>query len=136
MSMTNLVAPLWEKITAASAIGARPTLVTHGADITPWRKSLFTPPDAVVLIDGSVAADLTSPAGGTEGVELWGYIRSLWKFLGVLKAGGTIHIVSATQGHAEQVTDVGLADRLAIAATVSAGASTATFAPLESWGGR
>ncbi len=133
--MNKLIAPLWELITAAQPIvtTVRPALVTDGVDITTWRTSSYAPPLAVVLIEGSAAADLTSPTGA-DGVELWGLIQAKWKFLGVLKSGATIHIISADLGHAEEIEHVGIATRLFVAATVSAGNVTAKFAPLEQLG--
>jgi hypothetical protein len=134
--MNRLIAPLWELLTLGAVVGARPSAAGDGVDIAAWRKSAYTPELAVVLLDGTLAAGLTAPGGGADGVELWGYVNSLWKFMGSLKSGGQINIIGATQGYAEEVQHVGIATRLAIAATVSAGVVTATFAPLELWGGR
>ncbi len=131
--MNRLVAPLFELITAGTVVGARPTVAGDGVDITPWRKSAYTPELALVQLTGTLAASLLAPATGNDGVELWGYVNGIWCFMGALKGGAAIAIVGATQGHAEEVQHVGIATRLAIAATVSAGVVTATFTPIEVW---
>lgn len=132
--MRQLVGLLADKVSAAGAIGARPALVTDGVDVSFWRGStMFTTPQCAVFIDGSVAAALTAPGGGTEGVELWGYALSQWWLIGSLHDGNQINIAGDTQGFAQVLVDLGDFQRLAVAATVGAGAATAKFAPMETW---
>ncbi len=118
--------------TSATAIGARPALSTDGVDVTTWRPDgKRSPRLAQVFIAGSTAASITEPSSGTIGVELWGYVLGQWWLLGALNSGNAIPIVSATQGHAETLNEIGDFDRLAVAGTVSAGTATYVFAPLE-----
>lgn len=142
--MRQLVAPQFDKAVAMAAnIGARPALATDGADVTAWYSSNASGPFAMVLLDGSVAANLTAPAGGGNAVELWGLfpfatgaivisgVNYQWFKIGVLNQGNLIAVVDDSHGYAEEFKHVGVARRLAVAATVSAGNATATFVPLE-----
>jgi hypothetical protein len=118
--------------TGATDIGARPAVAADGVDITSWRPDSKRSPRLVqAFIAGSAAASITEPASGTIGVELWGYALSQWWLLGALNDGAAIPIVSATQGFAESLNEIGDFDRLAVAGTVSAGTATYVFAPLE-----
>lgn len=129
--MDRRVALLEDKVTATVAIGARPNAAGDGLDITTWRVGAFTPERAVAMIDGSIAAALTAPAAGLDGVEIWGYILGQWWLIGSLNGRQQVNIASDTQGYAEEIADIGACTRLAVAATVSAGAATVKFCPLE-----
>lgn len=131
--MRQLVALLKDRATSAVAIGARPSVAGDGVDITAWRSGAFTCAQATVLVDGSAAAALTAPGAGTEGVELWGYVLSQWWLIGSLHDGNQINIAGDSQGFAQVLNDLGAFERLAVAATVSAGSATAKFVPMESW---
>lgn len=137
--MRQLVNLLADKVTATTAIGARPALVTDGVDIKFWRSGSGQFPFAAVFIDGTLAAAVSAPGGGLEGVELWGYVLGQWWLIGSLHSGTQINIAGDTQGWSQTLQSLngqtlGDYERLAVAGTVSAGAATAKFAPMETWG--
>lgn len=121
--------------TAALAVGARPAVPGDCRDISAWRVGGFAPRFAVAEFDGSAAAELTGPAGGLGGPELWGVVRGNLRLLAYLK-GNPIPIVDGDRGYAEELQDIGIATALYVAATVSAGAVTVTFYPAEIGAGR
>lgn len=121
---------------AVPAGGGRPTLNTDGVDLSTWKaNSTFAAPSALLVLDGSAAQTLASPTGGASGPELWGYVTSmgLWCLIGYLNNGSSIPIVADAQGWAQRITNVGVFDRLAVAATVSAGTCAAKFMPIDEW---
>lgn len=114
-------------------VGARPSSATDGVDITSWRTNgTFTGAMAAVFLSGSATATITSPTGGSSGVELWGYRMSKWWLIAELRDGRDIS-VTATTGYAQAVNVIGVYDRLAIAGTVSVGSATAQLGPIEAW---
>ena len=116
-----------------ATIAARPALATDGVDITTWRtSSTFTGAMAAVFIAGSTTATVTSPSGGSSGVELWGYRMTKWWLIAELRDGRDISVTSTT-GYSQAVNVIGVYDRLAVAGTVSAGTATAQLAPIEAW---
>lgn len=130
--MRQLVGLLKTKITGtANVLATRPSLSTDGIDITTWRSSIMGYPDAIVMFDASVAANIQAPTGGTEGVELWGYIGSAWYLLASLHDGNQINLAGPGQGFSQELHDLASCDRLAVAGTVSAGTVTYKFGPLE-----
>ncbi len=121
-----------EVTTAVSA--TRPSGGAAGVDVTSWRQNaLFGPPLAAVFLDGSAAQALTSPTGGTSGVELWGYVKSEWWLIGYLNNGTQIDIVGSTQGFAQEMQVMGIFERLAVAATMSTGTCNARLFPIDHW---
>ena len=131
MSRT-LVAQMPERVVQHALTGSRPVSVTDGVDLSSWRSGPYSPTAAEIYLDGSIAASLTAPTGGTIGVELWGLKLGQWWLLGSINAGAAIPIVSDTLGAAQRVVDViGGFDRLFVAGTTSAGTVTAQFVPLE-----
>lgn len=132
-TVRNLVARLADKL-VQGAVGARPTLAGDGIDVTSWRTgAAFSSPRAVAQIDGTVAATLSSPAGGAKGPEVWGYVDAQWWLIGYLNNGQDVPIVGNLQGFAQELDVIGIFDRIAIAATVSAGAATAKLYPIDVW---
>lgn len=137
--MRQLAGIIKDKIVGPStAIGARPSLSTDGLDVTSWREGpgTFAPPSFEIFIDGAGASSLAAPATGSLGVELWGYVasRNSWYFLASLNKGVAVPVIGAGQGYAEIATlPLGDHDRLAVAATVTGAAVTASFGPIESW---
>ena len=117
---------------ALQTIGARPTLSSDGVDITSWSTAGGGGPIAAAcLIDGSAGATIASPTGGTAGPEVWAYILAQWYLVGYLNNGVTIPIDGDTQGFATQLSGIGIATRLYVAGTVSAGTATAKYVPME-----
>lgn len=133
--MSRTLLSLLENKLVQHAISAnRPSLATDGVDISSWRiHGQFSVPLAAVFIDGDQALDLSSPTGGTEGVELWGYRLSQWWRIGVLHNGSVIALAGNLQGFVQQIQIIGIFDRLAIAATPSVGAVVAKFGPIDQW---
>ena len=78
-----------------------------------------------------MAASVTQPAGGTVGVEVWGFKLGQWWRVAVLNGGNAVPIVSNTLGESERVDFLGGFDRLFVAGVASAGAVTAQFVPYE-----
>lgn len=129
----TVVAPIDQQLRSV-AVAARPSAGSDGVDITSWRTNgLFSPRYAVVHLDGSTAQTLQSPAGGSDGPELWGYRLSQWWRIGVLYNGADIPIAGASQGFALRVDVVGIFERLAIASVPSAGSCTASLVPIQEW---
>ena len=135
MSQTrSLVALLEEKLVQVAISATRPSSGSDGVDITSWRTGgAFSSPLATVFVDGSQAANVTSPTGGSNGVELWGFRLSQWWLIGYLNNGSAIPVVGDTQGFAQEIDVVGVFDRLAVAGTMSAGSGTAKLVPMEQW---
>lgn len=129
----SLVAMLENKF-AQTNVGARPTLASDGVDILHWRTNgEFSTPLAALLIDGSLAMTIGSPAGGADGVELWGYRLAQWWRIGVVNDGQDVPIVGPGQGFGQAINVVGVFERLAISGTPSAGAATAILIPIQTW---
>ena len=112
---------------AAAAISAtRPSdAATHGVDVTALRGvSRYT-----IKLDADQARTVTSPTGGTSGVELWGCEQAQWSFIGLLNNGADISIVANTQSWIT-VVDLGRSyDRLEVAGTGTN--VTKQFIPIE-----
>lgn len=135
MSRT-LVAMNDGRLVSVAIATARPTGSSDGVDITGWRDNgVFAPPLAGMFISGSVALALSSPAGGSRGVELYGWRLTKWWLIGYVNDGTEIDIASATLGYAQEVDILGIFTRLAVVASVSTGAATAQFAPIDHWTG-
>jgi hypothetical protein len=117
--------------TPATVLATRPTTVAHGVDISAWTADKVAPVAVVCLLDGSEAATVADPTGGTGGVELWGYIQSKWYLLGYLNNGDDVPIAGDDGGFAAELGKAGIGTRLAIAGTASAGTVTYSFAPME-----
>lgn len=112
----------------------RPNLASHGVDITSWRDNgRFASALAGIFLEGSAAQTLSSPTGGTRGVELWGYVRERWWLVGAINNGDTVEIAGATQGFVQEMNVIGVFERLAVAATASVGTTTARFFPIDQW---
>lgn len=118
------------KVTATVS-STRPSAAGDGVDITTWRQAGWAPTKAALFITGSETASLTSPTGGSDGPELWGYRLEAWHKLGHLNNGSAIEIAGAAQGFATEVNLVGICERLAVAGTASAGTATAKIVPIQ-----
>lgn len=130
MLLRSLVAQLTDRVVQHTLTGARPSLLTDGADLTIWKtQGAYGFVSALIYLDGTGAANVTAPTGGTAGVELWGLKLGQWWLIGSL--GTTLPIVGDTLGNVQQTDSVGGFDRLFVAGTVSAGTVTAQFVPLE-----
>jgi hypothetical protein len=130
----NLVALLESKLVQHTISATRPSGPSDGVDVTPWRTNgQFAGELAVVFIDGDQALSVSSPTGGSAGVELWGYRLSQWWLIGYLNDGTQISITGAAQGFAQQANVIGAFDRLAVAGTPSVGTVLAKFVPLDQW---
>lgn len=127
----SLVAMLSAKMVTV-AVGARPVAALDGVDITPWRvNGIYGTPLAAVMMNGTAAASVTGPSGSGLGAELWGYAQTKWWLIGYLNNGSSVPIVANGQGFAQELDVIGIFDRLAIAGDVSAGAATASLAPMD-----
>jgi hypothetical protein len=128
----SLVAQLADKVVQHALTGARPSSPTDGVDLSSWKTGgAYGPVSIEIYFDGTTAATIGVPAGGTLGVELWGWKLGQWWVLAPLNAGAVIPIASDTLGAAVEVDGVGGFDRLFVAGTMSAGAGTAQFVPFE-----
>jgi hypothetical protein len=131
---SSLVAMLEEKLVQVAVTAARPAIGSDGVDVTSWRiNGSFSTPLAALFVDGDRAMTITSPTGGTAGVELWGYRLAQWWLIGILNKGDDIVIAGAAQGYACECDVVGIFESLAIAGTVSAGAAVGKLAPIQTW---
>jgi hypothetical protein len=133
MSTRSLVAQLTDRAVQHALTGNRPTSATDGVDLSTWKSGGVYSPDFVeIYFDGTAAATVSAPPGGTIGVELWGFKFGQWWLTTALNVGAVIPIASDTLGAAQRVEDVvGGFDRLFVAGTASAGTVTAQFVPLE-----
>ena len=129
------------RLVSLTISATRPALATDGVDITGWRDNgTFAPPLAAMMISGDEAMTLTSPAGGSRGVELYGYSvlngSGKWWLIGYVNDGQDIAIASATLGYAQEVDVLGVFTRLAVVAGGIPGGHTALaqFAPIDHWG--
>jgi hypothetical protein len=128
----SLVAQLTDRVVQHALTGARPVSATDGVDLSTWKSGgAYGPVSAVIYFDGTAPTAVAAPTGGTLGVELWGFKLGQWWLIDVLNSGVQILIVSDTLGNTEQVEGVGGFDRLFVAGTISAGAGTAQFVPVE-----
>lgn len=138
----TLVAVNYGRLVSTTIATARPASSSDGVDITGWRDNgTFAPPLAVMMISGDEAMTLTSPSGGTRGVELYGYSggtggSNKWWLIGYLNDGLDIVVASAILGYAQEVDILGVFTRLAVVASGVPGGHTATaqFAPIDHWG--
>lgn len=129
------VVQLVERVQSHALTGVRPSASSDGVDISSWRSAGYGPFSVQVYFDGTQAANVTQPTGGTVGVEVWGFktvngIGQWWR-CAILNGGNQIPIVSDTLGETERVDSIGSFDRLFVAGTASAGTVTALFVPLE-----
>lgn len=132
--MRSLVAMLENKLVNVAVSANRPTNAGDGVSILDWRTNgEFSSPIAALFLDGTVAQTISSPTGGNDGVELWGYRLSQWWLIGVLNDGADIVIVGSGQGRALEVDIIGIFEDLAIAGTCSAGSNMAGLAPIQTW---
>lgn len=130
----NLVALNAGKLVTMPVTAARPVAAGDGVDITNWRVTgLFGPPLASVMLGGTLAANVSSPTGGANGVEVWGYVQTAWWLIGYLNNGADVPLAGAGQGFAQEMDVIGIFERLAIAGTPSAGVVTATLVPMASF---
>lgn len=128
----SLVAQLTERTVQHALTGARPASATDGVDLASWKSGgAYGPVTAQIYLDGTAAATIGSPIGGSAGAELWGFQLGQWWLVGTLHAGTPIPIVSDILGATERIDDIGGFDRLFVAGTPSAGAVTARFVPFE-----
>jgi hypothetical protein len=127
----SLVAQLTDRLVQHALTGARPALGADGVDLASWRTGGYGPVEAAVYLDGTAAVSIGAPAGGTLGVELWGFKLGQWWLIGALNGGAAIPIASDTLGATVQINEIGGFDRLFVAWTISAGTGTAQFVPLE-----
>jgi hypothetical protein len=127
----SLVAQLTDRVVQHALTGARPASASDGVDLAAWKTSTYGPVSIEIYLDGTAAATITAPTGGTLGVELWGFKLDQWWFLEPLNAGAAIPIASNTLGAAQGVDGVGGFDRLFVAGTISAGTGSAQFVPFE-----
>ena len=107
---------------------AAPSTSGHGAAIpASWRTLLDgKPPEEYMLrLGGDAAATLT-------GATLWFYFTDLayWTNVGALNGGTAITITGAAQDYSEVVRKLGMADRVAVVGTWSAGTGAVTAEPI------
>jgi len=124
------------KLVAIPVTATRPSSASDGMDVTSWRAAVgyaFGPVTAALFLEGTVALTLSSPTGGLDGPEIWGYRFEKWWRAGYLNNGLDIEIVGADQGFATEVDLVGIFDRLAVAGTPSVGEATANLVPILEW---
>lgn len=88
-----------------------------------WMSSSMGPAAAMVSIVFSTSANMATP-------KLYGYRNSQWFVIGDLNNGSTF-AGTTTIGFAQAVQMVGVFERLAVGATLSAGTATVTFEPIE-----
>lgn len=134
--MLRQIAISESKLLSIAVSTTRPATAEDGVDITSWRLTAsagYGPSVAAVFLDGTEALTLDSPTGGIDGPEIWGYRLAKWYRLGYLNNGLPIPIASASLGFAAQVEGVGIFERIAIAATPSAGSATASLIPIQEW---
>lgn len=118
------------QLSAGMARQTAPSTGSDGCDITPWN-TLYgdrVPKEYNLRVGGSAAANIT-------GATLWLYFAdsATWEEVGLLgdNGDGLITITSSTQIHTEIVHRVGLAQRMAVVGTWSAGTPFASCEPLE-----
>lgn len=127
--------------TAAVAIGARPSAAGDGVDITTWKvNGQFGHVNCTAYIksDGAGACTVTSPSGGSHGVEVWiGKTNNAgvfhWWLVGYLNGGVDVDVPNNV-GSAFSLELAAIGSRLALAGVPSAHAPTYYFEPIETWG--
>lgn len=140
--MFNLAAPITNLETQSAVVGARPTGSGDGVDISFWRGAFgngsLLPLNASWFIRSDGAdCTLTSPAGGTRGLEVWLWKANKagtfkWHLTGYLMGGDDISIVDASGGACGPLAMIGGATRLCIAGSNTAGRSPTYFVePVE-----
>lgn len=132
----NLVTMNANLLVTTQVSATRPSISTDGVDITNWRTtSPYAPPLAALMLVGTAAANVSSPTGGSNGAEVWGYVtaQSEWFLIGYLNSQTAVPIVGSAQGYAQEIDVIGIFDRLAVAGTVSAGTVTAKLAPIDTY---
>ncbi len=134
--MVERSSPLAQLKTIVGTVGARPTLATHGVDITTWQSGSFMPRVAVVQFTGTALATI-SPIDAALiplGAELWGLLAGEWCFVGPVQMyGGNIVVLDATRGYVVEINDPSPFTRLAIAGSVAGGPASYAFIPMETW---
>ena len=118
------------RLTMGMARTTAPATGSDGCDISSWA-TLYgdrTPTNYLLTVGGSQAATVT-------GAALWLYFAdtALWAEVGFLgdNSDGNITVTSATQVHEEVINRIGLASRMAVVGTWSAGTPSASCEPLE-----
>ena len=127
----QLVTQLVHQVVSHQLSGARPAAPTDGIDLASWQSGAYSPTEAQLYLDGTAAASVTAPTGGTAGVELWGFKLGQWWLIGSLRSGAAIPIASDVLGAAERIAGIGGFDRLFLAGTASTGTITARLVPVE-----
>lgn len=132
MPTRSLVAQLTDKLVQHAINGARPAAPTDGADLATWKVGgAYGPSSVAIYLDGTAPATIAAPAGGSLGVELWGFKLGQWWLIGSLNASVAIPVASDTLGSVVQLEGIGGFDRLFVAGTPSAGTVSAQLVPLE-----
>lgn len=133
--MNRLLVTLQEnKFVTMEVATTRPAAPGDGMDISGWKTNgQFSSPLAALFLEGTEAADIASPTGGANGVELWGRNDGKWWICGYVNNGAVVPIAGADLGFAQEIQIVGIFDRLYICGTPSAGTATAWIAPLPQW---
>lgn len=129
-----LVTMLAEKAVQMEIEPGRPTAPGDGVSIEPWKTNgQFSAPLAALFVSGTEALELTSPTGGANGVELWGFRDGKWWVCGYVNNGYPVPIAGEDLGFAQEIQIVGIFSRLYVCGTPSAGTATAKLAPLPQW---
>lgn len=122
--------PVLSLITTATAVSAtRPTLSTHGVDVTTFGRGGFRMPKLLVMLIPDASRTLDSPTGGSAGPEVWTYINSIWCLVSYFRPTAPISVPAG--GYAEAISLGFLGDRVAIAGTKSGGTINYQLAPVE-----
>lgn len=133
MSATRQLFAMSESKLVSVAVSARPTIATDGVDVSSWLENgIFCGAMAAVFVGGTADGVLTSPAGGAEGVELWGYRLSKWWLIASLRDGRDITVYADGHGYSQALNVIGVYQRLAVAGSGVGG--LAQLAPIEVWG--
>lgn len=114
--------------------GTRPSSAEDGVDITGWRDSAgCAASEAQLFLDGTLAC--TVAGLGDNGVELFAYVTinsvGRWRWIPYVHNGASIPIFGPDQGWLQQMSNLGLYERLCLVGVASAGTVTGKFVPLK-----
>jgi len=147
----ELISALVQNESTRATVGARPTTLAHGVDLTAARQGAFSfssmlvhivaGPGAGVFTDADTTIAGPGGASGGLGVEVWMLKRSnsgplgtstkyIWELTGYLNGGAAVPVLSG-YGTSYVITAGTIGERIAIAGLPGAGTPQYYVEPIE-----